>query len=109
MPDTPKTPIIDMRHVYKSFGPVRALADVNLVLYPGEVLGLVGDNSAGKSTLIKIPTGAYQREHGEILVAGQPVVFKSPHESRERRRQEISLDLSPCRDLDVGQHALLRR
>ena len=53
-----------MRHINKSFGAVRALADVDLVLYPGEILGLVGDNSAGKSTLMKILTGAYQRDSG---------------------------------------------
>ena len=78
----PDTPIVEMRGIDKSFGAVRALSGVDLVLYPGEILGLVGDNSAGKSTLMKILTGAYQRDAGEILVAGQPVHFKSPHESR---------------------------
>ena len=55
-------PIVEMRSIDKSFGPVRALVDVHLTLMPGEVLGLVGDNSAGKSTLMKIMTGAYQRD-----------------------------------------------
>ncbi|MBV9702022.1 MAG: sugar ABC transporter ATP-binding protein, partial [Methylobacteriaceae bacterium] len=45
------TPIVEMRGIRKSFGPVRALWDVSLYLMPGEILGLVGDNSAGKSTL----------------------------------------------------------
>ena len=49
-------PIVEMRSIDKSFGPVRALVDVHLTLMPGEVLGLVGDNSAGKSTLMKIMT-----------------------------------------------------
>ena len=48
-----------MRRINKAFGAVTALTDVDLVLYPGEILGLVGDNSAGKSTLMKILTGAY--------------------------------------------------
>ena len=52
------TPIVEMRRISKAFGAVRALADVDLVLHPGEILGLVGDNSAGKSTLMKILTGA---------------------------------------------------
>ena len=60
----------------------------NLRLEPGEILGLVGDNSAGKSTLMKIMTGAYQRDEGEVLVEGQPTHFKSPHESRERRHRD---------------------
>ena len=59
-------PIIEMRNINKAFGPVRALADVDLRLFPGEILGLVGDNSAGKSTLMKILTGAYHRDAGEI-------------------------------------------
>ncbi len=60
-----------MRHINKAFGAVQALADVDLALYPGEILGLVGDNSAGKSTLMKILTGAYQRDSGDIFVAGE--------------------------------------
>jgi simple sugar transport system ATP-binding protein len=108
MPE-PLKPIIDMRHIYKSFGPVRALADVNLVLYPGEVLGLVGDNSAGKSTLMKILTGAYQRDEGEILVAGEPVLFKSPHESRDRGIEMIYQDFALCGNMDVGQNIFLGR
>ena len=66
MPDTAmnRTPIVEMRGIDKSFGAVHALRGVDLALYPGEVLGLVGDNSAGKSTLMKILTGAYQRDNG---------------------------------------------
>ena len=68
--------------VLQAFGAVQALRNDDLVLYLGEILGLVGDNSAGKSTLMKILTGAYQRDAGEVLVAGQRVHFSSPHESR---------------------------
>ena len=63
---SPPVPIVEMRGIDKAFGAVRALNGVDLVLYPGEILGLVGDNSAGKSTLMKILTGAYQRDAGEI-------------------------------------------
>ena len=75
MPDKHETPIVEMRSINKSFGAVRALADVDLYLMPGEILGLVGDNSAGKSTLMKILTGAYQRDSGDVLVAGKPHEF----------------------------------
>ena len=51
---------------------------------PGEILGLVGDNSAGKSTLMKVLTGAYQRDGGEVLVDGQPTALQEP--AREPRR-----------------------
>lgn len=98
-----------MRHIYKSFGAVRALADVNLVLYPGEILGLVGDNSAGKSTLMKIMTGAYFRDTGEILIGGQKVNFKSPHESRIAGIEMIYQDFALCGNMDVGQNIFLGR
>ena len=63
MPDPAKTPLlIEMRDISKAFGPVQALRDINLTLAPGEILGLVGDNSAGKSTLMKVLTGAYTRD-----------------------------------------------
>ena len=102
-------PIVEMRAIYKSFGPVQALGDVHLELMPGEVLGLVGDNSAGKSTLMKILTGAYQRDTGEIFVNGEPVRFKSPHESRDRGIEMIYQDFALCGNLDVGQNIFLGR
>jgi simple sugar transport system ATP-binding protein len=103
------TPIVEMRAITKSFGPVRALIDVNLRLMPGEVLGLVGDNSAGKSTLMKILTGAYQRDSGEIFIEGKPVHFKSPHESRDLGIEMIYQDFALCGNLDVGQNIFLGR
>jgi ribose transport system ATP-binding protein len=111
MPDDIKklVPIVEMRHIDKSFGAVRALHGVDLVLYPGEILGLVGDNSAGKSTLMKILTGAYQRDAGEILVAGEPVHFKSPHESRDVGIEMIYQDFALCGNMDVGQNIFLGR
>src|SRR4051794_15434561 len=101
MPDAVKTtPIVEMRGINKSFGPVRALVDVDLALYPGEVLGLVGDNSAGKSTLMKILTGAYHRDSGEVVVAGEPVNFRSPHDSRHRGIEMIYQDFALCGNMN---------
>jgi simple sugar transport system ATP-binding protein len=98
-----------MRHINKAFGAVKALVDVDLVLYPGEILGLVGDNSAGKSTLMKIMTGAYHRDAGEVLVAGKPTHFRSPHESREVGIEMIYQDFALCGNMDVGQNIFLGR
>ena len=111
MPDIekPAAPIVEMRHINKAFGAVRALNDVSLVLYPGEILGLVGDNSAGKSTLMKIMTGAYQRDSGEIFVASKPVHFRSPHESRDVGIEMIYQDFALCGNMDVGQNIFLGR
>ena len=108
MPDASQ-PIVEMRGIEKAFGAVQALRKVDLVLYPGEILGLVGDNSAGKSTLMKILTGAYQRDAGEIFVAGQPVHFKSPHESRQAGIEMIYQDFALCGNMDVGQNIFLGR
>ncbi len=101
--------IIEMRHINKSFGAVNALIDVDLMLRSGEILGLVGDNAAGKSTLMKILTGAYHRDSGEILVAGNPVHFRSPHESREVGIEMIYQDFALCGNMDVGQNVFLGR
>lgn len=110
MPDGITTsPIVEMRGINKSFGPVRALVDVDLVLYPGEVLGLVGDNSAGKSTLMKILTGAYHRDSGEVIVAGEPVNFRSPHDSRDRGIEMIYQDFALCGNMNVAQNIFLGR
>ncbi|MEQ1901439.1 MAG: ATP-binding cassette domain-containing protein [Devosia sp.] len=110
MSDAPNvTPIVEMRNIDKTFGAVRALKNVNLTLYPGEILGLVGDNSAGKSTLMKILTGAYHRDSGDILVNGKTVHFKSPHESRTVGVEMIYQDFALCGNMDVGQNIFLGR
>src|SRR5262249_13869793 len=67
------TPLVEMRAISKAFGAIQALKAVDLSVAPGEVLGLVGDNSAGKSTLMKILTGAYRPDEGEIRILGRRV------------------------------------
>jgi len=103
------TPFIDMRGVNKSFGAVNALNNVSLTLYPGEILGLVGDNSAGKSTLMKVMTGAYQRDSGAVLVDGKETHFHSPQQSRDVGIEMIYQDFALCGNLDVGQNIFLGR
>jgi len=102
-------PIVEMRGISKAFGAVQALRDVDLTLYPGEILGLVGDNSAGKSTLMKIMTGAYHRDSGDIVVAGTSANFRSPHESRAAGIEMIYQDFALCGNMDVGQNIFLGR
>ena len=102
-------PIVEMRNISKAFGAIQALQNVNLKLYPGEILGLVGDNSAGKSTLMKILTGAYHRDTGDILVAGNTTNFRSPHESRDAGIEMIYQDFALCGNMDVGQNIFLGR
>lgn len=71
---------VEMRHIYKSFGPVRALQDVSLTVEAGTIHGLLGENGAGKTTLMKILSGYLRPDRGEIFLDGKPVRFASPAE-----------------------------
>lgn len=102
-------PIVEMRGIRKSFGAVQALDDVDFHLMPGEIVGLVGDNSAGKSTLMKVMTGAYQRDSGEVHVAGEATEFRSPQDSRARGIEMIYQDFALCGNMDIGQNIFLGR
>ena len=75
------TPVFSLRGISKSFPGVRALHNVELDLFPGKVTALVGEIGAGKSTLVKIMTGIYQPDEGEIAVGGKNVSFPAPHDS----------------------------
>ena len=101
--------VVEMRNISKSFGAVRALHRVDFRLKPGEILGMVGDNSAGKSTLMKILTGAYHRDSGDVLVEDAHTNFRSPHESRDRGIEMIYQDFALCGNMDVAQNIFLGR
>ena len=76
-----KRPVLELRGVDKSFGPIDVLHDVSLEVYDSEVLCLLGDNGAGKSTLIKILAGVHKPTRGEILMYGEPVSFERPRDA----------------------------
>jgi simple sugar transport system ATP-binding protein len=75
-------PLLSLRGIGKSFGHVEALRDVDLDVFPGEIVALVGDNGAGKSTLIKIVTGVYPPSAGDIFFKGKPIKLKGVQASR---------------------------
>ncbi|MDH5558346.1 MAG: ATP-binding cassette domain-containing protein [Alphaproteobacteria bacterium] len=104
-----ETPIVQMRDINKSFGAIKALDGVNFRLMPGEILGLVGDNSAGKSTLMKILSGAYTRDSGEIFMEGEEVHFHSPQDSRDRGIEMIYQDFALCGNMDIASNMFLGR
>ena len=79
---TSATPLVQLSHVSKSFGPVQVLKDVSLEMFRGEVLCLAGENGAGKSTLIKILTGAVSRDGGDYLIDGKDAGSPSPAQAR---------------------------
>jgi simple sugar transport system ATP-binding protein len=103
------TPRISMRGIKKRFGSIEALRGVDLNLYPGECLGLVGDNAAGKSTLTKVLSGAYLPDEGEITLDGQPTLFSNPAEARALKIEMVYQDLSLCDSIDVAGNLFLGR
>ena len=102
-------PSLSLRGVSKSFGAVRALTDVDFEVFPGEVVGLVGDNGAGKSTLIKAIAGVGPADTGEIFVDGQSVRITSPQIANNLGIETVYQDLALCDNLDVVANLFLGR
>ena len=79
-----KLPILQTKSIDKSFGHVQALKDVDIDLYPSEIVALIGDNGSGKSTLIKIISGIYQKDSGEVLYKGNKVEINEPKDADQK-------------------------
>jgi D-xylose transport system ATP-binding protein len=107
--DTAATPLVDMRHMSISFGGIKAVDDVSVTLYPGEVVGLLGHNGAGKSTLIKILSGAYPAEAGEIYVNGEKAQIASPRDAKAYGIETIYQTLALADNVDATANIFLGR
>ena len=103
------TPLLELRGINKSFGPVQVLHDVDFAVYPGEVTALVGDNGAGKSTLVKCIGGIYPIDAGEYLFEGKPVHVHSPRDAAALGIEVVYQDLALCDNLDIVQNMFLGR
>ena len=101
--------VIEMRNIYKKFGNVSALNGVNLILNKGEVLGLVGDNAAGKSTLCKILSGAHKPTSGDILINNSKVELDSPAAAKNNHIEMVYQDLALAENLPIGDNIFLGR
>lgn len=104
-----KRPIVEMRNIKKSFGAVQALRGVDLALAHNEVLGLVGDNAAGKSTLMKVLSGAYIPDEGEIYIEGQRAHITGPDDARRLGIEMVYQDFMLANNLDVAANIFLGR
>jgi D-xylose transport system ATP-binding protein len=104
-----RTPLLSLQGVGKNFGPVQALRDVNLDIYPGEVTALVGDNGAGKSTTIKAIAGIHQTDAGHIYWEGREVHIRSPRDASALGIATMYQDLALADNLDIVQNIFLGR
>ena len=118
-PDSPPTvagatkatgsPLLEMRNISKSFGSVEALTDVHFDVRAGEIMALVGDNGAGKSTMIKCIAGTHSADSGEILFEGKEVHIDGPKDAARLGIEVVYQDLALCDNLDVVQNMYLGR
>ena len=104
-----RTAVLSARGLIKTFGRVVGLDGVDLNLYPGEVLAIIGDNGAGKSTLIKCLTGALVPDAGELVLDGNPVVFRRPQDAREAGIETVYQTLAVAPALDIASNLYLAR
>ncbi|SDY75717.1 monosaccharide ABC transporter ATP-binding protein, CUT2 family [Micromonospora pattaloongensis] len=103
------TPLLELRGIDKSFGPVQVLRNVDFAVYPGEVTALVGDNGAGKSTLVKCISGIYPTDGGQFFFEGQPVTVNGPRDAAGLGIEVVYQDLALCDNLDIVQNMFLGR
>ncbi|HEV7204668.1 MAG TPA: ATP-binding cassette domain-containing protein [Jatrophihabitans sp.] len=102
-------PILQLKQINKSFGPVHVLHDIDFSVYPGEVTALVGDNGAGKSTLVKCVAGIYGIDSGEMLWEGKPVHVHDPRSASALGIKFVYQDLALADNLDITQNMFLGR
>jgi simple sugar transport system ATP-binding protein len=100
-------PLIELRHIGKSFSAVRALEDVSLTIGRGEIHCLAGENGSGKSTLIKVISGVWQPDQGELLIDGQKMEGMTPRAAIQHGVQVIYQDFSLFGNLSVAENLAL--
>lgn len=103
------TPMVEMRNVNKRFGGVRAVVDIGVDLYPGEVVGVLGHNGAGKSVLMKMLSGAYPMDSGEIYINGEKASINNPRDARGYGIETIYQTLALADNLDAPANLFLGR
>jgi ABC-type sugar transport system ATPase subunit len=102
-------PLLALRGISKSFGPVHALTDVDLDIPSGLVTALAGDNGAGKSVLVKCIAGIHPPDAGTLLWEGRPVQLHGPRDAAALGIRTVYQDLALCDNLDIVQNMYLGR
>jgi simple sugar transport system ATP-binding protein len=102
-------PVLEVRNVSKNFGAIQALSDVSFQVERGEVVGLMGDNGAGKSTVVKTVAGNFPPSDGEIVVDGEVCHFHKPVQARAKGIEVVYQDLALADNLTAAQNVFLGR
>ena len=103
------TPVLELREINKSFGPVQVLHDVAFSARAGEVTALVGDTGAGTSTLVNCIGGIYSIDSGDYFFDGEQVQVHSPRDAADLGVEIVYQDLALCDNLDIVQNMFLGR
>jgi simple sugar transport system ATP-binding protein len=101
--------LLDVRNVSKNFGAIRAVNDISFAIEAGQVVGLMGDNGAGKSTMVKLIAGNFPPTEGEIAVSGEVCHFHKPIEARAKGIEVVYQDLALADNLTAAQNVFLGR
>lgn len=106
---TNAAPLVELRDLQKSFGGIKAVDHVNIDLKAGEVVGVLGHNGAGKSVLMKMLSGALQRDGGDIYINGEKAVINNPRDARRYNIETIYQTLALADNLDAAANLFLGR
>jgi simple sugar transport system ATP-binding protein len=101
--------LLEVRNVSKNFGAIQAIQDVSFAVESGEVVGLMGDNGAGKSTMVKLIAGNFPPNDGEVVVEGEVCHFHKPVEARAKGIEVVYQDLALADNLTAAQNVFLGR
>ncbi len=104
-----RTPLVEMKDISLAFGGLKAVDDASIDLYPGEVVGLLGHNGAGKSCLIKVLSGAYKRDSGHIFINGEEAVINNPRDAKHYGIETIYQTLALADNVDAASNLYLGR
>jgi ABC-type sugar transport system ATPase subunit len=100
-------PLLSLRDIGKAYGPVVAVREVDLDIFAGEVVAICGDNGAGKSSLIKVISGAEEATSGTLQMRGKTIVFASPHDALSHGVATIYQDLALAPRLSIAQNVFM--
>ena len=104
-----RTPLVEMKDISLAFGGVKAVDHASIDLYPGEVVGLLGHNGAGKSCLIKMLSGAYKRDSGQIFINGEEAHIANPRDAKGYGIETIYQTLALADNVDAASNLYLGR